>query len=88
MVNEGQSFDNTLRVLASWVHLINAVNIERRNVNCLRVKFARLYDFLNFCDDTVSRSGHISIEIACSFMELKIAHGICSFCFYKGKICE
>ena len=57
-------------------------------MNRLWVKFARLYDLFDLGNHTVSCSGHISVEIAGSFVELKITHCISSFGFYQGEISE
>ena len=88
MVNEGEPLNHALGVLASRIHLVNAVNVERWDVNGLRVELARLYDLFHLSNHAVSRCRHISVEVTCSFMELKITHCIGPFGFYESKICK
>jgi hypothetical protein len=70
MVLHSQSLNHTFRIHASRIHLVDAINVDCRNVNGFRVEFSRLDDFLHFSDDSLSGHSHIGVEVSRSLMEL------------------
>ena len=57
-------------------------------MNEFRLNLTWLNNLLNLSNDVFSSRGHVSIEVSCSFIKVKISEGISLLSLYKGEIAE
>lgn len=86
MLFESEAFNDAFRVATTRIHLIDAVDIDGRNVNGLRVKSPWLDYLLNLSYDSSGCPSHVCIKVTSSHVKFEVALCVCSLGLYQCKV--